>query len=245
MRKDITVNLSGIPIRYLLQTEGTESYFEGYRCAENAEAPQIIVTEDIWKRHKLVADDSPSVAYTEFYSLLGSTCRVLLNYDRFLFHGVAFIWHGKAWIITAPSGTGKTTQYLLWKKYFGNEIELINGDKPIVEYRKNGSFMVHPSPWNGKESYAGNVSAQLAGIIYLEQAKENRMERMSSREAVVPIYRQFLYYGDYKEEILAVGKQEERILKNIPIWKLSNLGDEASARLTHSVMEEYVKNEKL
>ena len=64
---------------------------------------------------------------------------------------------------------------------------------------------------------------------------------MDIRSSMIPIYRQFLYYGDYEEEIRAVGHMEDVILRNIPIWKLCNLGDEASAELTHNTLRQYLE----
>lgn len=232
----VNICLAGIPIQYSFRYVGTQSYFKDFICKTHTEVKTLAVTDALWERHKNVVDDCISNEYAEFYALLGISSRELLKYGKCLFHGVAFVWHEKAWIITAPSGTGKTTQYRLWKHLYGDEIELINGDKPVIECRVDGSVWVYPSPWNGKENYSGKASAQLAGIIYLEQAKYNKIERMSIRDLMIPIYRQFLFYGDYESEIRAVGKMENQILRTIPVWRLSNLGDEESVRMSHEMM---------
>lgn len=100
---------------------------------------------------------------------------------------------------------------------------------------------VYPSPWNGKENLSGDKSGRLAGIIYLEQAEHNEIARMDIRSSMIPIYSQFLFYADYEEEIRAVGRMQNIILRNIPVWKLRNLGDRASAQLTREILLEYMK----
>ena len=241
MKQKTCICLADISFSYIFQHSETKKYFEKYICKEASDGELLTVTDDLWERHRNVAEVSISDSYTEFYALLGITSRALLKYGKCLFHGVAFLWRDKAWIITAPSGTGKTTQFRLWKKLFGDEIELINGDKPIIECREDESVWIYPSPWNGKENLSGTKTGKLAGIIYLEQSDRNEISRMDIRSSMIPIYRQFLYYGDYEEEISAVGHMEDVILRNIPIWKLCNLGDEASAELTHNTLRQYLE----
>lgn len=237
----LSVCLCGVNLIYVFYYSETKKYFEKFICKEDSDGEFLTVTDDLWERHRNVAEASISDSYTEFYALLGITSRALLKYGKCLFHGVAFLWHEKAWIITAPSGTGKTTQFRLWEKLFGDELELINGDKPIIECREDESVWIYPSPWNGKENLSGTKTGKLAGIIYLEQSDRNEISRMDIRSSMIPIYRQFLYYGDYEEEIRAVGHMEDVILRNIPIWKLCNLGDEASAELTHNTLRQYLE----
>lgn len=235
---NIRVCLADICLDYALRYPETKKYFEKYICAEpqDIENTVLTVTDELWERHRNVAESSISEAYTEFYALLGITSRALLKHGKCLFHGVAFLWRGKAWIITAPSGTGKTTQLRMWKKMLENEIEVINGDKPIMECCEDESVWIYPSPWNGKENISGTKRGKLAGIVYLEQANHNEINRMDIRSSMLPIYRQFLYYGDYEEEIREVGRMQDIVLRNIPVWKLCNLGNEASAELTRNTL---------
>ena len=241
---NIRVCLADICLDYALRYPATEKYFGKYICAEQVETTEdlLAVTDELWERHKNIAEPGIPEAYTEFYALLGITSRALLKHGKCLFHGAAFLWHDRAWILTAPSGTGKTTQLRLWQKLFGREVGLINGDKPVMECREDGSVWIYPSPWNGKENLSGSMGGRLAGIIYLEQADHNEIGRMDLRSGILPVYRQFLYYGDYESEIREVGLMMDTVLRNIPVWKLSNLGDEASAELTHDTLLQYLED---
>ena len=91
--------------------------------------------------------------------------------NTFLMHGSCIAVDGAAYLFTAKSGTGKSTQYLNWRRLFPGEIRMISGDMPILEARGDGSVWVHPSSWNGKERLFGASAAPLGGIVFLEQGQ--------------------------------------------------------------------------
>lgn len=171
----------------------------------------------------------------EFYTCIPIVSDMLLP-NACIFHGTAFIWNGLAYILTAPSGTGKTTQYLNWKKLYGDEISIINGDKPALRIRDDQSVIVYPSPWNGKEDLCGNQSARLGGIICLEQAASNTICRCSSQEAAPLLFRQVFSLADDEKSVHAVAAFTEKLIDAVPVWLLSNTGDIDSTRLTQETI---------
>ena len=210
-------------------------YFQEF-CREDGKLdfPEMVSVseEEILRRMK----DFGSESFTEFNLLLEHICNLLLPYDRCLFHGVAICVDEQAFLITAPSGTGKSTQYRWWKALYGDEVRLICGDKPILEFQPSGDIIVHPSPWRGKERWPGSSPAKLAGSVYLEQGSRNSIRPMSVSEAVVPLYTQILYQPETERELRQAGSMLERILQQVPVWKLVNTGDKASARLTYDTI---------
>ena len=156
-------------------------------------------------------------------------------------HGVAFIWRGQAWLLTALSGTGKTTHYIQWKRQYGGEISIINGDKPVLDFSDEG-ISVHPSPWRGKENMGSMRSAPLGGIIMLKQGQENAMRRVEPKEAVAELFMQFLFTRSTPLDVRRVCALEERLLQTVPVWQLVNRGDEASARLCHDTLAKEMYN---
>ena len=64
------------------------------------------------------------------------------------------------------------------------------------------------------------------------------MSRLTAREAVFPLFREFLYVPEMEEEAREVGRMAEAMLR-LPVWKLRNRGDEASARLLYETVTEY------
>lgn len=53
-------------------------------------------------------------------------------HQRCVFHGATIEVGGRAYIFTAPSGTGKTTHIRMWRQVFGERVNIINGDKPML-----------------------------------------------------------------------------------------------------------------
>ena len=181
-------------------------------------------------------DDGATDAYIEECEISRAAGTALLPFGRAVFHGAAFVWRQKAWIFAAPSGTGKTTQYRLWKLLFGDEIQMLCGDKPVIEI-EHGGTTVFSSPWRGKENMGNRITAPLGGIIILEQEKENSIRRLLPREAAGRIYLQFMFSRKTKEQLLAVCSLEHRLLSTVPVWLLKNRGDEASAMLCRETIE--------
>ncbi len=178
-----------------------------------------------------------NLTLAEFSLLIEPLSNLLLRYNRFFFHSAAFLWHGKAFLFTAQSGIGKSTQLQHWLDLFPDEVEVINGDKPIIE-KRGKVFFVHPSPWTGKENLSGTVSAPLGGIILLEQEKEDKICRLPAKEAVFPIFLQFLYKPTDTESVDLVCRYEQALLEQVPVWKLKNTGTPVSAQLTHGTLIE-------
>jgi len=149
----------------------------------------------------------------------------LPQFDRFVFHGAAIEHGGNAYLFTAPSGTGKTTHINLWKKYLGNNVNIINGDKPIINVADNP--IIYGTPWAGKEGYQRNVSAPLKAICILKQGKTNNITRLKTADALNHIMRQV--YMPHNVQALSktlalIGK----IIENIPVYMLEcDISEEA------------------
>ena len=247
----LSLDYGGLSVFYSLVYPETRQYFNGYlkknirddnsEYIEGTTLHLQITPEYMEENRWLVEEEEESMPFLEFQSLMLTTGNALLPYHRALFHGVSFIWKGLAWILTAPSGTGKTTQLKHWYRLFKDEIEVINGDKPLLECREDGSVWVYSSPWRGKEriGFPGR-SGKLGGIILLEQANDNQMIPMKPEEAVYPLFSEFVSYPETCYQIRYQGLILERILDAVPVWKLRNLGDEASVRMTRATLDQYL-----
>lgn len=223
----------------------TRYYFDNSlkECPNTNKIPKVNVTQEFIEETKwLVDEQEPSEGFLEFQSLMIATGNLLLSYDRALFHGAAFLWKEKAWILTAPSGTGKTTQLSHWKRYFKTALKVINGDKPLLECREDGSLWVYSSPWRGKEGYGKTkLRASLGGIIFLEQGNKNIIRQMTPKEAVRPLFSEFICLPENTEQIKHLAQILRIILNTVPVWKLINLGDEDSTKLAIETLENYLE----
>lgn len=184
---ELTVVLAGIPVRLSLRSPAYAACFQPF-WTEADPVAAVRVPEDALKEAAPHYEAGTTPEQVEYLELGPRVCDALLPYGRILFHGAAILWRGRVWVFTANSGTGKTTQYMLWKLCFGSEIKILNGDKPLLEFREGG-ILVHPSPWRGKEGLGSLDAAPLGGIILLEQSEENRMRRLLPAEAAGPLLR--------------------------------------------------------
>lgn len=236
---NIEIELAGVSMRIALRLPETERYFRGYITRRGCDGWDVRVEDDDPARYPLICPSGILDPFSETYLLMPRASAFLLRQQRVLVHGVSFVWRGRSWLFTAPSGTGKTTQLRHWQKLYGDEIKVINGDKSVLARHEDGSLWLHPSPWMGKEKDFGAASAPLGGIVVLEQADRNEMRRLPPRESVLRIYQQFLMSSLTGEEVRAAARLESALLEHTPVWLLRNLGDEASAQLTYQILSDY------
>ena len=177
---DYRENFTGHGFRYRFQYPDTLRYMNSYIQPSERSGYDIKATFDYMERQKPWFPESTEDAYVEYKSLIGLTSLALLEHGSCLFHAAAFLWRGYAWLLTGPSGVGKTTQYKNWKKTHREKVSMICGDMPLLTIEEDGTFWVNPSPWNGKERIRGNERAPLGGFILLEQSDSNSIRRIRS-----------------------------------------------------------------
>lgn len=153
------------------------------------DAPDIIAktNEEAVLREKEMVPSAP-IEICESLCIYRSIGEQLPALDRFVFHGAAIEYDGKAYLFTAPSGTGKTTHINLWKKHLGDKVDIINGDKPIIKVTETPT--VYGTPWAGKEGLHRNASALIKAICILKQGQTNNIVRLDKSSAINHLMRQ-------------------------------------------------------
>ena len=117
------------------------------------------------------------------------------NFNAYLLHSALIECKGRGYAFAAQSGTGKSTHIALWKKLFGNEVRVVNGDKPIIRCI-DGKFIAYGTPWCGKEGLGENASVELKAICFIERGKDNSISQISSADAVSKLFYQVLMPDD-------------------------------------------------
>ena len=177
MEQLIKICLSDIPIEVHFESDFMKAFCRDYLTNVNpvfsVSTTKEAVTEEVNN-----APEPTTFEYAEALCLYREMAEKLPLYDRVVFHGAAIEYGCKAYLFTAPSGTGKTTHISLWRKYLGEKVNIINGDKPILRLIENG-FIVYGTPFAGKEQWQRNVSAPLGGICFLSQGKDNKITKLT------------------------------------------------------------------
>lgn len=164
-------------------------------------------------------DEPVPSQYAETLCIYRDIAEQLPDFSRFVLHGAAISYKGKAYIFTAPSGTGKTTHISLWKRFIGDSVVIINGDKPIIKVN-DGCVEVFGTPWAGKEGWQNNVSAPLAGICFVERGEVNSCSKVSASDCLVDLMKQVYIPRDPSHAIKMYELLDE-LVKCVPFYRLS------------------------
>lgn len=175
------ISLADLVVRIDSKYDFTERLCKDFICSgEKADLAVFASDEEISAESALYKDPF-SRGYCESVCLYRAIAEQLPFLDRFVFHGAAVEAFNKSYIFTAPSGTGKTTHVSLLLKHFGDNVSVINGDKPIIMVR-GGETIVYSAPWAGKEGWKSNASARLGGVVLLRRGTVNSIKRIAPEE---------------------------------------------------------------
>lgn len=133
-----------------------------------------------------------------------------------MIHSACVEYDGEGILFCGVPGAGKSTQARLWEKVFG--AQALNNDQPCLIENENG-FVVHGSPWSGKEPCYKNEFYPVKAIVFIEKHAENRIERMSPLEAFG-----LLHLNNYIPPMTDTAEQLydeliERVISRIPVYR--------------------------
>ena len=160
--------------------------------------------------------------------------RNLLKFNGLMIHASAVVVDGKAYLFSAPCGTGKSTHTKLWLKVFGDRAMILNDDKPALR-QEDGVWYAYGTPWSGKYDLNVNVRVPVAGIAMLERAETNSIEPFTGTKAILAVLEQTARPGtvEGRGKLLEV---VDRLLKTVPVWKLRCNMDESAVRVSYEAM---------
>ena len=173
--------------------------------------------------------------YIESLAVFRKLCDYTLSFRQgIIFHSSAIAVDGKAYLFTAPSGTGKSTHAQLWREMLGERAVMINDDKPIIRFI-DGDFYVYGTPWNGKHHLDTNARAKIAAICEIRQGRENKIRRISPQEMLTVVFNQTIRPTelDKMNNLLSI---LDKLLTTVPLYRLEcNISREA-AETSYSAM---------
>lgn len=226
LKVDLNVSEEGKTFR---QAKDYESDFKG-----NAD-----ITIDISKEYLLERQrENPHLLYEDCeYIWTGyEFCTGLLDFEGFMLHSSAVAYENKAYLFSAPSGTGKSTHTEIWQRVFGSDkAVIINDDKPVIRC-ENEKFFVYGTPWSGKSDKNLNIKVPLCGICFIERSEKNHIKRIAAKEAAHLVLNQTVRPA-YKERMINLLELLDKLLLKIPVYKLGcNMEDEA-AKVSYNGMK--------
>lgn len=170
----------------------------------------------------------------EYLSTGSSFYHQLLDYNGMLLHSSAVVVGGRAYLFSAPCGTGKSTHTKLWLQVFGNRAQILNDDKPALRF-VDGQFYAYGTPWSGKYDYSTNIRVPVAGICVLRRGVENKIEPYGGFPAIHAILEQTTRSKNaaFMEKMLIL---LDTLMTNVPVWKMECNMDPEAARMSYRAM---------
>jgi hypothetical protein len=178
----------------------------------------VKTTEDKIDAEIAASAFNPPRGYAESICIYREIAEELPKYNRCIFHGSVIEFKGRGYLFTAPSGTGKTTHIRLWKKFLGDDVSIVNGDKPILQI-EDGGVVAYATPYAGKEKYQNHSFAPLKAICLIKRGTENRIEKVNAADYLTQIVPQ-VYMPHNPLQAMKTLEMLDDMLKSVPLYVL-------------------------
>lgn len=158
----------------------------------------------------------------------------LVSENTLMMHGSTISVDGRAYLFTAPCGTGKSTHTRLWRELLGERAVMVNDDKPFLQITPTG-VLAYGSPWSGKHGLAANICVPLQGICSLQRGKENVIRPIEAKE-LMDIFFQQVHIPD--DEFLASRAFSliETLAERVPLWAMHCNKEADAAKVSYCAM---------
>lgn len=151
-----------------------------------------------------------------------------------LMHASVIRHQGKGYLMTAPSGTGKSTHTRLWYDNIPG-CDLMNDDNPVVRII-DGEAIVYGSPWSGKTPCYRNIQAPVGGLVRIKQRPENSIRKYSAIEAFSNLLPAISNMKWDKRVYKGVCDGIAELIRLCGMYELGCLPDAAAAHLCHDTI---------
>ncbi len=196
-----------------------KNFLKDYLVSDTTPDFSITINEnEILAEHEATSDKQFSPTYLETLATLRKLAEILPSYNRILMHGASISYHGHAYLFTAPSGTGKSTHIRLWKKYLGDDVKIVNGDKPFISLE--GEPLIYGSPWAGKENWHRNCRMPLKGICFVQRGTENSIRKIEPFECLSLLFKQ-VYLPSSADAAGLTLELVDALTKKVPLYLLT------------------------
>lgn len=223
-------NITGLTVE--MDARGrTAAQAQSYLCPPGK--PDIIIAGD-WRPLKQ-AQPHLSEDDCEYLITGDSFYRQLLKFDGMLIHASAVMMDGRAYLFSAPCGTGKSTHTALWRRVFGPDRALIlNDDKPALRL-EDGVFYAYGTPWSGKTDQNINARVPLAGICMLGRGETNSIRPFGGAAAIHALLEQTVRPRD-PELLGRMLDLLDKLLTTVPVWQMNCNMEPEAAQLSYKTM---------
>lgn len=208
----------------------SEAYL--YNGAEESLCDILTTADDIASyKARYDSDDTALIEYMHTGAVFYTR---LIHHNGMMLHASAVEMDGKAYLFSAPSGTGKSTHTSLWVKEFSPRAKILNDDKPAIRIFPD-EISVYGTPWSGKTDLNLNHKATLQGIAFIKRGEKNSIRRVSSIAAIENVLSQTVRPHN-KETMEMLLDVLGRIIQRVLVYELTCNTDPEAAHVAYNTM---------
>lgn len=223
--------------------ESTREYCRPYLTDRQPEFSVVVTREDLLLEQLLLEKEAVEQGlkirkfpdpFLERSTIQRRVADYLVQRNTLMLHGSTVAVDGKAYLFTAPCGTGKSTHTRLWRELFGNRAIMVNDDKPFLQITSSG-VLAYGSPWSGKHGLASNVCVPLQGICSLHRGRENVIYPGSASSLIQLLYQQVHTPEDacLAQRALSLA---DTLARRVPLWEMYCNKEPEAAMVAYAVM---------
>ena len=223
--------------------QSTKEYCRPYLTDESAEFAVHVTQQDLILEQRLLEQEAIEEGlkirkfadpFLERSFIQRRVADSLVERDTLMLHGSTVAVDGRAYLFTAPCGTGKSTHTRLWRELFGQRAIMVNDDKPFLQLTPTG-VMAYGSPWSGKHGLGSNVGFPLKGICLLHRGAENVIRSAEPAELMDILRRQVHIPSD-----AALAEKTRSLLDSLAVsvslWDMHCNKEPDAAKVAYSAM---------
>lgn len=214
---------------------GEDWYFESSCTSEAPVSMKLLTTKDFRKSLLEISDTRFSLfALNNALMMQFAFCTV--PYRTLEMHASVIVHNGRAYLFTARSGTGKSTQSRMWLESVDGA-KLLNDDNPIVRVLEDGEVRVYGSPWSGKTHCYINENYPAGAFVQIVRAPHNLAKLLPKVVGYANVYSATsgikfdVAMGDAIHETIS------RVVASVPCFALECLPDHEAAQVCREAVE--------
>ncbi len=151
-------------------------------------------------------------------------------------HSSSILYKDRAWLFSAPSGTGKSTLSGYWQALF--QVPVINGDLNLVSI-DNSKPTVWGLPWCGTSGIYSSEKYPLGGITLLKQHSQNLVHDISKADQQLSIA-QRLISPAWTEEMFDLNLSfSGKLIEYITVFRYLCKNEPDAARIMQQYIDQY------
>lgn len=157
--------------------------------------------------------------------------------QRIAVHSASLLYRDAAYLFIAPSGTGKSTHVGLWREALPEDVSVLDGDVAVCGLHE-GVPCAWGLPWAGTSGEYQNRRARLGGLIFLQQAPENKAQRLPMLDGTIRLISR-CFTPTWTKEMAGINfSVSEKLAAQVPCYLLGCRPDQGAVTAIRRLIDE-------